>query len=310
MTFLALVAATIVVWIDVPRVTDNAGGDEVNEPVPAISLSLESINEQREYEEIAYARGWWYVVGMLVIWPAFWIEYAVRGRVLRQSVASFGRARLSYLWSAIVPPLRLCSPDPLVGNKVWLPWLGWQALDVRLQTRLERDFAFPMVGIALLILPVLVLQIFFKDQVIAYPWLRFALHFSTGLIWFAFAVEFIVMVSVADNKIRYCQRHWLDLVIILLPLISFLRSFRLLRMTRLAKVTKLPQVARFIRVYRLRGVTMRGIRALMILDIAHRVLRISPKRRLNGLRIRLAEKEREAAALREQIATLERKIQD
>jgi hypothetical protein len=34
------------------------------------------------------------------------------------------------------------------------------------------------------------------------------------------------MISVAPRRLEYCKKHWLDLAIILLPLISFLRSLR------------------------------------------------------------------------------------
>ncbi len=310
LSFLALLAATIVVWIDVPRVAETvASGAEI--PDKRIALDSQHVNEQREYEEVAYARGWWYVICMLVIWPIFWMEQLLRRFIIfRSSATTVPGIRHSNWWCAVIPPLRLCAREPLQANQVWLPWLGWQCVDEKLQSRLERDFSIPMVGIALLILPVLVLQVFFKDQVATYAWLRFAMHFSTGLIWFAFATEFIVMVSVARNRVRYCQRHWLDLVIILLPLISFLRTFKLLRMTKVAKIFKLPQVARFIRVYRLRGVAMRGMRALMILGIVHRVLRISPQRQLENLRVKVAEKERELETMRAQIKALEQTIQD
>ncbi|MEM8733275.1 MAG: potassium channel protein, partial [Planctomycetota bacterium] len=148
----------------------------------------------------------------------------------------------------------------------------------------------------------------FKESVINYPFLRIALHIGTGLIWFAFTVEFIVMLSVAEKKLQYCKKHWLDLAIILLPLISFLRTLRAVRATRLLKVGKLGQVSKLVRAYRLRGVAMRGFRALMVLEVIHRVMRIKPESRIQKLELEYAEKELELRELREQIDELKLQV--
>jgi voltage-gated potassium channel len=148
-----------------------------------------------------------------------------------------------------------------------------------------------------------------QQQVLTRPWLQFLLHASMGLIWFAFATEFIVMVSVADKKLKYCKEHWLDLAIILLPFIAFLRSLRVIRATRLAKLAKVQQLSRMGRLYRLRGLAMRAFRALLILELLNRLLPISPQRRLKRLRELLADMESDAKYLRQQIATLEWEVQ-
>ena len=66
----------------------------------------------------------------------------------------------------------------------------------------------------MMILPILVIEYVFTAQVAQYAWLRLLLHVGTGVIWFAFAVEFILMVSVAEKKLAYCKKHWVDLAII------------------------------------------------------------------------------------------------
>ena len=103
-------------------------------------------------------------------------------------------------------------------QRLWLPGLGWRQANKRLRERLERKFGIPMILIALMIMPVLIVEFFMKSQVAQYGWLRMLLHVSTGVIWFAFAGEFILMVSVAEKKVAYCKKHWIDLAIILLPL--------------------------------------------------------------------------------------------
>jgi len=171
--------------------------------------------------------------------------------------------------------------------------------------RLERIFSVPMIVIALMILPVLLVEFKWEEQVAAHAGLRLLLHVSTGVIWFAFAVEFLVMIAVADKKLRYCRQHWLDLVIILLPLISFLRSLRVVRATRLARLARIEQLTRMSRLYRVRGLAIRGFRTLLLLELLQRMLRTTPEKRLKRLRERLQEHEQEAEELRREIAALE-----
>jgi hypothetical protein len=171
-----------------------------------------------------------------------------------------------------------------------------------------------MIVIALMILPILLIEFRFADQIAGRPWLRVLLHFSTGMIWFAFALEFIIMCSVADKKLQYCKEHWLDLAIILLPLISFLRSFRVVRATRLARLAKVQQLtkmtSKMARVYRLRGLAMKGFRALLLFEVLNRLLRITPEKRIRKLKEQLSQKELEMSVLKRRIRELEELTED
>jgi hypothetical protein len=231
-----------------------------------------------------------------LLWLPFLAECAAQlwlggGRSLR----AYGRAAAICL----LPPLRLGARRWSDPREIWLPGLGWQGVDYALRRRLERAFSLPMFLIALLILPVLGVDFALKDRVGESPALAAALDIGTAVIWLAFAGEFIVMVSVADHKLRYCKQHWLDLAIILLPVIAFLRSLRLLRVARLSRAA---------RVFRLRGVLMRAFRALVLLEIVQRLVHRDPYRRLRSLRELLEEKELEAQELRQQIRVLERDV--
>ena len=157
-----------------------------------------------------------------------------------------------------------------------------------------------------MILPILVIEFLMKDQVAHHGWLRLCLHLGTGVIWFAFAAEFILMVSVADRKLAYCKKHWIDLAIILLPLFSFLRSLRALRATRIAKLMRIPQIGKLARIYRLRGTAVKAIQALILLDAFHRWRAVDPEKQIVNLQQRLNETESQARRLRRQIAKLKR----
>lgn len=295
--FLAGLATLVVIWVDVPGLQERA---------------LEAAGQENAHSEmlkIHHESSWTPAVvtaGMMILWPLFLGE-----AIFYWATRPWTRRYLSYhircLAFCIVPPLRMCARSPEVGDAMWFPRLGWRARNDDLRDQLKRIFGLPMLGIAILILPVLGIEFFLKDQVAEYQILRFGLHFSTGLIWFAFTAEFIIMISAAENRLDYCKKHWLDLAIILLPLISFLRSLQIVRASRLAKLTKVQQLSKMFRVYRLRGVSTKALRALLLLEVAERLLRPKPAKHLVKLRLehrRLTRELRELEALIERVESV------
>ena len=110
------------------------------------------------------------------------------------------------------------------------------------------------------------------------------------------------MIAVVDRKLKYCLKHWIDILVIVLPLVAFLRSLRLARLARL------NQIGKFTRLYRLRGSVVRGAAGLVVASVIERkAVPQSAKaaRQASGC---LAEKEREVETLRAQIRELELEI--
>jgi voltage-gated potassium channel len=118
-------------------------------------------------------------------------------------------------------------------------------------------------------------------------------------------MELIVMVSVAERKWAYVKTHWMDIAIVVLPLVSFLRSLRILRATRLMRFARMQRLAQVLRVYRLRVTAMRLFRAFVVLEVFHRLFGVNPARRLVRLREELAHRQAEIDALHEKIAQME-----
>lgn len=326
--FVLLLGALIVVRVDIPRVAEIAAieraaaskqqaastsvaADSIKVSAPALGPSIgPSIGAGvglTSATDLTMTRA--AQVGdilqllLLALWPLFWLEYLA---TLRHEIRSpLSRAGRSRLFACVLPPWRLATPSGARDGCIWLPVLGWQKPGRALARTLERRSGTPMLVIALLILPVLLLEIGFGSLVNAHPELRLLLHVSTGLIWCAFAIEFCILIGASDNKIDYARRHWIDLAIILLPLISFLRSVRALRLAKLAKVQKLARIGR---VYRMRGLLMKAVRALMLLDVVSRLLRISPEKRLAKLRQQREELAEDLAELDAAIVTFEREL--
>ena len=109
----------------------------------------------------------------------------------------------------------------------------------------------------------------------------------------------IVMFSVVGKKIDYVKKHWVDLLIICLPLVAFLRVFKMTQLVRLQQVTKAS------RVYRMRGLALRVWRGLLAMDVISRLARLSPETRIKTLRALIEEKNREIERLEEEIAEIE-----
>ncbi|MEM6469674.1 MAG: potassium channel protein [Planctomycetota bacterium] len=216
---------------------------------------------------------------------------------------------LQGLLFCICPALRMCARSPEMNGRIWLPGLGWRQGGRRLQRQLERLFSVPMMIVALMIMPLLITEFFLKDQVAAYDWLRFLLHIGTGVIWFAFAAEFILMVSIAEKKIEYCKQHWIDLAIILLPLVSFLRTLSLAKATRLADLMRIQQLTKIARAYRLRGTAIKAFRVLVLFELTERLLRVSDDRKIAKLEKELGELKKQARVLRHKLAKLKAKKQ-
>ena len=232
-------------------------------------------------------------LGFLGIYPACWVDAIWSGRRGSRQ----GRARWLY---CLLPPLRLGACDHATGKNIWLPGLGWQPVGYDLEQRLERVSSVPMIVMALMVLPLMVVDYVWKGRIEADPMLSGLLNGAGGLIWFAFASEFILRFSIAQSKWSYVRTHFIDLAIVLLPLFAFLQALRLGRLLRLQQLTRTTG-----QLYRLRGVAMRAWRALLLIDAVSRLINGTAEKRLVRLRATLIQKEQELADLRAEIAKLE-----
>lgn len=237
------------------------------------------------------------LLGLSLLYPLFVIEtvlhYLAGSRNMRQ-----------HFWYLLMPIFRLCGRDHVDGSHVWLPRLGWQPIDRSLEKLLARRFSIPMIIIALLVLPVVVLELFWAELIFNSPWLTFTLETATICIWMAFVFEFVVMISVTKRKLVYCRKNWIDLAIVLLPMLSFMRA------ARLGTAMQIQQLSRTARVYRLRGIALRTWRAFVTLDVLDMILRRDPSYRMEKLAEEIAEQTEELNHLKSELNRLKRRYPD
>ena len=208
-----------------------------------------------------------------------------------------------HLWYCLLPPLRMGGRDHLDGGSIWLPHIGWSRVDRHLERRLEKAFSGPMILIALAVLPLFALDWHWHNEAAAPSWLMLIFLWSSeSVIWLAFAVEFVVMFSVSPKKFRYCRDHWVDLVIILAPLAGFLR------LLRVARALRLSTVSRAARAYRLRGLSQKMFRGLLLVNLVRQMVEGDPAKRLVKLREELRDRELDLEQLRAEIASLETRL--
>ena len=207
------------------------------------------------------------------------------------------------LLALLFPPLHIGTRNSATGAYIWIPFGGWCRANEGLFAELKRKFVLPMIGIALLIVPVLVIEWKFLEEVrAAMPTLRINLILNAvqTFIWCAFTFEFILMISVSNRKLHYAKKNWLDLLIILLPFVSFLRSFRISQLARLKYAT---------RSFKLRGVITKARQGLIFVDFVQRIFRLRPENEIKRLYRLLRENQRDGEELQEKLQQVARLIE-
>ena len=295
--FLICQAVLVVILVDMPNFSEHVGtAIDPGSPTHGWLREIASANGlELAFYDVTVRLLW-------VLWPIV-IAESIFHWLTRPWNSRTWRLHLLGLMYCICPSFRMCARSHEMRNRIWLPGLGWRQPNRRLRNRLERRFSLPMIAIAFLILPVLVIEFFLHQQVENSMVLWWLLHVGTGVIWLAFAFEFILMVSVAEKKLAYCKEHWLDLAIILLPLISFLRSVQFVRATH---ALKLEQITKVLRVYRMRGTALKALRGLIVLELFSRFFRPDADQVIEGLKGELRAAEDRVREIRRKIAKVDR----
>lgn len=241
---------------------------------------------------------------LLACWALLAVELLLR-RLWVDRQRSWGR--LAYQAGCLlVPPLRLgLSAGRSHRGIVWLPAVGWRRTGRETARRLQRALSGPMIVIGLMVVPALALDFLYKDTLEDHPAIAIGLDIGLRLIWLAFAFELVVMLAVSREKLGYARAHWVDVAIVVFPLISFLRVLRLLRLGSVVRASRLATMAR---TYRLRGLAMRLMRAVLLLRVLERISHRAAEARVRMLeagiekhRRQIDEMEREIAELRKHI---------
>jgi hypothetical protein len=213
------------------------------------------------------------------------------------------REKYFRLLALLFPPLRIGSRDIVSAEYIWIPRWRWCKVNAGLFRELKRRFILPMIGIAMLIVPVLIVEWKLMDWVrreLPQLQVRLILESVQTFIWVAFTFEFLLMISISERKFEYVKKNWIDLLIILLPFVSFLRSLRISQIARLKYAT---------RSFKLRGVVTKARQGLILADFLQRIFRLKPENELKRLHRQLRENQREREDLEHKLKETARRIQ-
>ncbi len=205
-----------------------------------------------------------------------------------------GKQKTFFILYGLFAPLRF--GRRLSGNYalMYIPFWGVCKANEALFDKMRRTLSTPMLIIALVIVPILLIDMKFKEKVEAViPNIVILMRITEVFIWIIFTSEFIAMFSVTDEKLDYCKKNWIDLVIILLPLIAaFLTSFSFLRLLRLNQLA---------RAYRVKGVFAKVRQALILADSVQKIMFPKPEKQLIHLKKKLRENKRQQEELERQV---------
>ncbi len=240
---------------------------------------------------------------LLFLAVPFWIESIARFVWIERGssccrVPRLDRLRAAHLLVvAMVPPLRPTLAPGSMYDWNWMPGIGWRRSTRELARHAQRRLGGPMLLIALLILPVLLVQMLFEDVVRQYESVALGLDVAVRLIWLAFTVEFLVVLSVTPRKMEYAVRHWVDLIIILLPFAAFARTLRLVRLGQLMRAGQMTKLAS---TYRLRGLAVKLMQAILMLRVLENVSGSMARRRIAKIDETILRRREEIADLQEE----------
>lgn len=89
----------------------------------------------------------------------------------------------------------------------------------------------------------------------------------TWTVWGAFAVDLVIRLSLAEERLEYAIRHWYDLVLVVVPMLRPLRLLRLLAFARILGRSATRNLAGRVTLYVIgSAVAAIGLGALAILD--------------------------------------------
>jgi len=234
----------------------------------------------------------------LIGWLVYLLDFGIVLYLARKSGTKIAMGEfIPRVLSLIFPPLRLGSRHIQKVELTWLPFYGWCKCNEGLQKQLRHRFSIPMIVIALLIIPVLLIEWKFYDEVSAFlnTDLSFLLDVVQAFIWMAFAFEFILMFFISTDKMEYAVKNWVDILIILLPFISFIRTMRIIRIARLSQLA---------RGYKLRGLLMKAKQGFIFASFFKRILTLRPGFQVNNLKKKLDKNLREREILEEELMEL------
>lgn len=239
---------------------------------------------------------------VFIFWPLFflqrlfWIAFCQRRRWQDYMFA------LSIL---LIPPLQFASRRCHDVDQIWLGW-SWHQVSPELYKEIQPFFLYSVLVTSTIMIPFWLLELLAPRFLSNNPFIYHFLNIGNAIVWSIFVTELIIMLSIIEKKREYLIKHWLELLIIVLPMFALLRFVRLANTARLIKLLK---TQRMLNLYRSRSVLNRLVAIILFFQIIERWQQHrDPESYKQRLEEKLAEKEQEVAEIKQKIIETEKLI--
>ena len=286
--FIESVSAAIMFWVTIVFLT-------------TMAIIIQYVQIDSGLERLLYAQQ--LVTLLLICWPIFVIEKIISLIFCQQTWKSY----FGLVFVMLLPPIRLATRRCNHSDFIWL--FRWRLINSSLYTALEKRFLLPILLLSLFMIPFWITELFSPDKLNNHRLLYHSINLGNALIWELFVIEFIIMFSIAEKKLYYLKKHWLELFIIILPMLALasilISRYALIRQVKLikpAKLLKIERIRRILNIYRARSVVNRILRILIVIDIFKQFYqRRNPQKYLALLHEKLAQQEQEIVEIKQQI---------
>jgi len=242
---------------------------------------------------------------LFAIWPLFIIERLVYVVLCDKKT---WRTTIMMVIIMLVPPLRLAARRCHHKESIWLI-NHWAVVTDDFYEYLEKRFLYALLILSLLMIPFWSLELFLPKFLNSNPVLFHLVNLGNAVVWASFVFEYVIMISLSKKPINYMIKHWLELAIIILPMLALMR-FLVVAQTVLGKLARIQKV---LNVYRTRTVLNRMVRLLQIfqlIELWHEFnQRRNPEKYLVTLEDKLCEKQEDIAQLKQRISKTQALIQ-
>jgi voltage-gated potassium channel len=271
-----------------------------------IALMIQYLQTDKGFELLPYSEQ--IITITLILWPIFLFE-----RLFYLIFCDDKKTWKNYLSPLLVtlfPALHLVTRP--CGKQEYILWsFRWQLVTPELYKQIEKTFLYPILIISIIMIPFWITEIFYPEKMTVHPLFHHLINRGNALIWVLFVTEFFILFSIAEKRIDYLKKHWMEILIIILPMLALTRFILISRSLFFTKGAFLfgMKIQRLLNIYRSRVVLNRVIRILVIINIVKRFYRRrNPEKYLIRLQNQLTEKEKEITDLKIQIDEMEQLI--
>ncbi|MCV6638995.1 hypothetical protein [Candidatus Albibeggiatoa sp. nov. NOAA] len=254
-------------------------------------------------------------------WVLFglWIVFAIE-RFLYLSLCpnKTWRSFVAAFFITLFPPLHLAARRCHKKQYIWY-FSHWELVREELFDKIERQFLFWIMLVLVIMTPIWLAELFFAHYLKDYILFHHAMNIGNAVVWAVFVAEFVIEISLTKKWQKYIIQHWVELLIILLPMLAFARFLRLTQFGFLAKYGFIQKMVvnysvkwqKLLNVYRARSTMNRLIRIFILIDVIKRWQQSrNPKKYLQKLHEQLEEKQQELDEIKKKIAETEKLIDD